>query len=122
VAPSDAPEWHLVKPCSLKGRDRVGHTDLDISAPGFADTRDCKPRIWASVRWPPYPRLPLLTNVPQNRNELLDILPKFSKVVNGVSWQSSDIPFLLIEGPTWPEDCWSSDLTIELSMYVPSSP
>jgi len=115
---NDGPDWRLVKPCSLKGRQRINESDLNISATSLSDTPNFKPRIWASVRRPSGTCFSRLINTPQNRTELLQILPGISKPVNGVSWESSDIPFLLLEGPTWPDDNWSNGLTIELSMYV----
>jgi hypothetical protein len=54
----------------------------------------------------------------QNYSELMEILPAISKSTNGVSWEKSDIPFLMLKD-SWPEDHWSSGGSIlNLVMYA----
>lgn len=83
--------------------------------------QEIKPRVWASVRRR-HIFLPgvnqLIKHVMQNLTELLEILPALACNIQGISWESSDIPYLILDGPVWPGDSWSSSTCFDITMCV----
>lgn len=116
------PSWHLVKPPSTECRNQP-QCSAEILGSSLAPVLECKPRIWTSVQSMPLSRHTPLSDISsQDYSDLIEILPGISKVTNGLSWEGSEIPFLVLEDSTWPEDGWSSGgTTINLSMYGPPS-
>ncbi|KZP19722.1 hypothetical protein FIBSPDRAFT_892493 [Athelia psychrophila] len=77
-----------------------------LSTPSDARLQDCRPRIWCS-----------------NLKELSDTLPALKHLTNGISWQRSDIPYLVLDGLPWRKPQWynGTEFVISMSYDFPSN-
>lgn len=54
----------------------------------------------------------------QSRKELSDTLPALKYITNGVSWQRSNIPYLVLDGLPWSKPHWYNSTYFDISMWV----
>lgn len=52
----------------------------------------------------------------QSRKELSDTLPALKYITNGVSWQRSNIPYLVLDGLPWSKPHWYNSTYFDISM------
>lgn len=78
-----------------------------------------RPRIWCSVNLAcSHMTVQTDREAMQNLKELSDTLPALKHTKNGVSWQRSDIPYLVLDGLPWWKPHWRTETDFGITMCV----